>query len=191
MKKLFSLIIALMAAPAALIAQDFSEGSKAKSWNLYAEVPARFEAKVVDILCELSGNCPDNCGDGSRQLGLVRTADNVLVYPNKNSQSGFQGASTDLLPHCQTTIEVDGMILDDPDLGARNIYLLQLIKPAGSDEWIKANTWSKRWAERHPEAKGKGPWFRRDPRVKAEIEREGYFGLGLEQDEAIKDIVFE
>ena len=191
MKKTLALIAAMVAAPVSTMAQDFSEGSKAKSWNLYAEVPAKFEAKVVDILCELSGNCPDNCGDGNRQLGLVRSADNVLVYPNKNSQTGFQGASADLLPHCQTTIEVDGMILDDPDLGASNIYLLQLIKPAGSDEWIKANTWSKRWAEKHPEAAGKGPWFRRDPRVKAEIEREGYFGLGLEQDEAIKDVVFE
>lgn len=82
------------------------------------------------------------------------------------------------------------MILNDPDLGAQNIYLVQRIKAEGAD-WVKANTWSKRWAEKHPEAAGKGPWFRRDPRVKAEIEKEGYFGLGLEQDEAIKDVVFE
>jgi len=191
MKKTLAMIAALVAAPVSLTAQDFSEGSKAKSWNLFGEVPAKFEAKVVDILCELSGDCPNNCGDGNRQLGLVRSADNVLVYPNKNSQTGFQGATADLLPHCAQTIEVDGMLIEDPDLGAQNVYLLQLIKPAGSDEWIKANTWSKRWAEKHPEAKGKGPWFRRDPRVKAEIEREGYFGLGLEQDEAIKDVVFE
>jgi len=34
-------------------AQDFSHGSEAKRWNLYAEVPARFEAKVVDLLCEV------------------------------------------------------------------------------------------------------------------------------------------
>lgn len=191
MKKTALLIAALIAAPASLMAQDFSEGSEAKSWNLFAETPAKFEAKVVDILCELTGDCPNNCGDGNRQLGLVRAADNVLVFPNKNSQTGFQGAAADLLPYCQQDVEVDGLLLEDPDLGARNVYLVQLIRAVGAPEWTKANTWSKRWAEKHPEAKGKGPWFRRDPRVNAEIAREGYFGLGLEQDEAIKDIVFE
>ena len=91
-----------MAAPAA--AQDFSEGSEARSWNLYAEQPARFEAKVVDILCELSGDCPDNCGDGKRQLGLLRAADGVLVYPNKNSQPAFTGAA---LPLLMTRVNID------------------------------------------------------------------------------------
>ena len=28
----------------------------------------------------------------------------------------------------------------------------------------------------------KGPWFRKDPRVKAEIAKDGYLGLGLETD---------
>ena len=42
----------------------------------------------------------------------------------------------------------------------------------------------KDWAAAHPDAKGKGPWFRRDPRVTAEIEAEGYLGLGQETDEA-------
>ena len=70
--------IALLAAPAA-IAQDFSQGSEANSWNLYAEQPARFEATVVDPLCVLAGDCPENCGDGRRQLALLRSADDVLV----------------------------------------------------------------------------------------------------------------
>ena len=43
--------LALIASP--LAAQDFSEGSEARSWNLYAEIPARFEAKVVDDLSVL------------------------------------------------------------------------------------------------------------------------------------------
>ena len=47
MKHLIALL-ALAASP--LAAQDFSEGSEAKSWNLYAEVPATFEAEVVDVL---------------------------------------------------------------------------------------------------------------------------------------------
>ena len=89
------LIALLLASPAA--AQDFSEGSEARSWNLYAETPARFEAKVVDILCEVAGQCTENCGNGTRQLGLVRAVDNVLVYPNKNSQPAFTGAASALL----------------------------------------------------------------------------------------------
>ena len=83
--KQIALIGALAMTPITAAAQDFSEGSEARSWNLWAEQPARFEATVVDILCELTGDCPNNCGDGNRQLGLVRAVDDVLVFPNKNS----------------------------------------------------------------------------------------------------------
>lgn len=180
MRKLI-FILALIASP--LTAQDFSEGSEAKTWNLYAEVPARFEAKVVDVLCELTGDCAEDCGAGTRQLGLVRSVDNVMVLPMKNSQPAFTGAAEELAPFCNQMIEVDGLMIEDEDLGASNIYLVQRIK-AGDADWIKANTWTKKWAKTYPEAKGKGPWFRRDPRVKNVIASEGYLGLGLEADAA-------
>ncbi|WP_298261897.1 hypothetical protein [uncultured Litoreibacter sp.] len=187
MKRIIAL--ALMAVTPAFAA-DFEEGSTAKSWNLYAETPALFEAKVVDITCEITGDCSDNCGDGSRQIGLLRSEDNQLIFPNKNAQSGFQGATVDLLPFCGKSVEVDGLMIEDEDIqGAKNIYLVQKIREVGSDDWIKANTWSKNWAAKHPEAKGKGPWFRRDPRVNAHIAKTGYFGLGLEADAiAIKEL---
>lgn len=174
--------LALVAAP--LAAQDFSEGSEAKSWNLYAEKPATFEAKVVDVACELTGQCVADCGAGTRQIGLLRSADNVLVLAMKNNQPNFMGAARDLAPYCNQTVQVDGLLIDDPDLGAQNVYLVQRIKPEGSDDWAKANKASKLWTEDHPEAAGKGPWFRRDPRVKAIIAEEGYLGLGLEEDQA-------
>ncbi|MEJ6402905.1 hypothetical protein [Yoonia sp. 2307UL14-13] len=177
--------------PLTATAQNFEEGSEARSWNLYAEIPARFEATVVDILCELTEDCPENCGDGNRQLGLVRSVDDVLVFPNKNSQPAFTGAVKELLPYCGQVVEVDGLLLEDEFVGAKNIYLVQTIRAAGEDEWVKANTWTKKWQEAHPEAAGGGPWFRRDPRILAEIAEEGYFGLGLEQDEEIKDFLFE
>jgi len=178
------LILALMLTATPAIAQDFSEGSKAKAWNLAAEKPALFKAKVVDILCEVAGQCTDNCGDGRRQLGLLRAADNALVFPNKNSQRSFAGAAVELLPYCGKDVEVDGLMIEDPELGAKNIYLVQRIREVGAEKWVKANKWSKVWAKNHPEAKGKGPWFRRDPRVKAAIEADGYLGLGLEADAA-------
>lgn len=172
--------VALMATP--LAAQDFSEGSEARSWNLYAEVPATFEATVVDLVCEFSGDCPADCGAGKRQLGLVRTADDVLVLPMKNSQPAFTGAAVELQPFCGQTITVDGLMLEDPELGANNLYLVQTILAEGMDKKIKANQWTKVWAKDQP--KGKGPWFRRDPRIKDIIATEGYLGLGLEVDEA-------
>lgn len=179
--KQFIAILALAASP--LAAQDFSEGSEARSWNLYAEVPATFEAKVVDVMCTLTGNCPNNCGDGTRQLGLIRTADDVMVLPLKNNQPAFTGAATDLAPYCGQTVQVDGLLIEDEGLNASNIYLVQRIKTAGG-EWTKASQATKVWAKRFPEAAGKGPWFRRDPRVKEIIGREGYLGLGPEADAA-------
>jgi hypothetical protein len=172
------------------VAQDFSAGSEAKSWKLYSEVPARFDATVVDVLCTITGDCPADCGGGTRQLALLRTADDVLVFPMKNNQPAFTGAANELQPFCGKAVEVDGLMLNDPEIGAQNAYLIQTIREAGATEWIKANRWTKDWEAAHPEAAGEGPWFNRDPRVQAEIATNGYFGLGLEQDAVILKELF-
>lgn len=186
-------LIALLCAPIMLsaftpaLAQDFSGSSKAKSWNLHAEKPARFEAKVVDLLCELTGDCPTDCGAGFRQMGLLRSADNVLVLGIKNAKAAFSGAAVDLAPYCNQIVEVNGLMIEDPDLNARNVYMVQKIRVVGGD-WVKANNFTRVWASENPEAKGKGAWFRRDPRIRAMIAEQGYLGLGLETDDAfIKD----
>lgn len=174
----------LFALPQSAFAQDFSAGSEAESWNLYAEQPARFEAKVVDALCELTGDCPADCGAGKRQLGLVRKADNALVYPNKNNQPASSGAVSELLPYCGQQVEVDGLMISDPDIGATNIYQLQKIRAVGATDWVKATKWTKDWQAANPTKTGKGPWFRRDPRILGHIEATGYLGLGLDIDKA-------
>lgn len=168
-----------------VVATDFSEASEARSWNLYGETPARFEATVVDFLCEVTGNCADNCGDGRRQLGLVRAVDNVLVFPNKNSQPVFTGAAAELLPFCGAKVEVDGLLIEDDSVGAINIYLVQRIRRLDDAEWTAANSWTQDWAKANPDAAGEGPWFRRDPRVQRELDAEGYFGLGPVRDAEI------
>lgn len=188
MKRLLTAAIALLATP--LAAQNFSEGSEARSWNLYAEVPALFDATVVDIMCDITGDCPADCGAGERQLGLKRSADDVLVLAMKNNQPAFTGAVIDLLPYCGQQVTVDGLMIEDEDFPVNNIYLVQRIK-AGEADWAKASQFTKVWAAENPDAQGKGPWFRRDPRVLAEIEREGYLGLGLETDEAFIEYLFE
>ena len=179
-----AIFAAILALPQAATAQDFSAGSEAESWNLYAEQPARFEAKVVDILCEITGDCAADCGAGKRQLGLLRAVDNALIYPNKNGQPVFSGAASELLPYCGQQVEVDGLMISDPDIGATNIYQLQKIRAAGAADWVKSNRWTKDWQAANPANTGKEPWFRRDPRVNARIAASGYLGLGLDTDKA-------
>ena len=130
----------------------------------------------------MTGDCPDNCGDGKRQLALLRAADDVMVFPLKNNQPAFTGAANELSGVCAQEVEVDGLLIDDPDIGAVNVYLVQKIRAVGSEDWVTANQWTKDWAAANPEAEGNGPWFRRDPRILAEIAREGYLGLGPEVD---------
>ena len=175
-----SLLMMASIAPAG----DFSEGSKAKEWGLSEEVKATFSGKVVDILCELSGDCPDNCGAGERHLGIVRSADNALISVLKNRQAAFNGATDDLLPFCNQKVDVDGVLIADEEEYGAKFYMVQFIRPSGDTDWQKATRWTKAWKARNPEfAKGKGAWFRRDPRVNAALEKDGRFGLGHEVDD--------
>ena len=177
-----SVVILLTSGNSMLLAQDFSEGSQAKEWGLLGEEKALFSGKVVDIMCELTNDCPENCGNGLRQLGIVRD-DNVLVPVLKNRQASFNGAVDDLLPYCNKTVDVDGVLVADEDLLETKVYMVQFIRNSGEQEWKKTNRWTKEWAKRNPDSKGKGPWFRRDPRVAAQIEADGHFGLGAEADQ--------
>lgn len=182
---------ALMVIAAPAMAEDFAAGSEAKEWGLIGEEKARFDAKVVDLLCELTGDCPADCGGGARQLGLLRSADDVLVLPLKNRQAAFTGAATDLYPFCGKDVEVDGVMIGDEEATPVKYYMVQLIREQGAEEWTQTNRWTKEWAKSNPDAKGKGPWFRRDPRVNAKIEEGGYLGLGPEVDAAFITYYFE
>ncbi|MEM8811135.1 MAG: hypothetical protein AAGF59_00855 [Pseudomonadota bacterium] len=165
----------LSVAASGAIAQE----SQAKSWNLVGETKERFTAKVVDMLCELAGDCVDNCGDGQRHLGLLKD-DGTLVLANKNIQPIFSGAVVDLLPYCEKQVEVDGLMIGE---GGPRLYQIQLIREVGDAEFKKTNQWSKQWNADNPDLTGvKGPWFRKDPLIKAQIEQDGYLGLGLEAD---------
>ena len=164
-------------------AADFSEGSKAKAWNLYGEEKALFSGKVVDILCELSGDCPANCGDGNRQLGIVRDADSKLILVMKNRQSSFNGAAEDLLPYCNQKVDVDGLMVGEDEVVKAKFFQVQLIRPQGEGKFKKATQWTKAWKAKNPDAKGKGPWFRRDPRVLKQLAADGHFGLGVDYDQ--------
>ncbi|MEO1543801.1 MAG: hypothetical protein AAFR75_07265 [Pseudomonadota bacterium] len=179
------LIALLVGVTPVLAGEDYSKGSQAAELGLSGETKAMFSGKVVDLLCELSGDCPDNCGGGTRNLGIVRATDNKLIMVSKNSQFEFNGGVDDLLPYCNKDVDVDGLLLgDDPGVEAK-IYMAQFIRLKGADKWIKTTLWTDAWKKRNPSvAEGEGPWFRRDPRVLKQIEKSGYFGLGLDADAA-------
>ncbi|HJN59692.1 MAG TPA: hypothetical protein QF630_01480, partial [Alphaproteobacteria bacterium] len=89
----------LIAALMAIALFSFSHAAlAADSWGLPGEEEVRFDAKVIDVLCVLSGDCPPDCGAGKRLLGLLKEG-GELVLPIKNG-GPFTGAVADLLPHC-------------------------------------------------------------------------------------------
>jgi len=176
---LAALLVLAAFLPMAHSDQAVAAESQAKSWNLSGEVKARFEAKVVDILCELAGDCVDACGGGERHLGLLKP-DGTLILAAKNIQAIFSGSAVDLAPYCGKQVEVDGLMVGE---GGPQIYQVQWIKEVGAESFNKTNLWSKQWDAENPDMKDvKEPWFRKDKRIKARLEEDGYLGLGLETD---------
>jgi hypothetical protein len=172
-------IFGALAAAACLVG---GTAQAADSWGLIGEEKARFEAKVVDVLCELTGDCPANCGDGARQLGLLRD-DGTLVLAMKNVVP-FAGAADELLPFCGERVEADGLFANNR---GHRIFALQFVRPVPDGEWRRANRFKEVWAEANdvdPDSETASKWFRHDPRVEKLIERDGKLGLGPAADEA-------
>lgn len=154
----------------------------AQEWGLPNEEAVRFDATVVDVLCELTGDCPDNCGNGTRQLGLLDDQ-GVLVIAMKNF-TPFTGASWELKDFCGQKVTADGLFTTNR--GYR-IFALQFVRKAPDGKWQRANRFTAQWAEKNgvaPDSKQAKQWFRNDPEVKRLIEENGVFGLGAEADKA-------
>lgn len=168
-----------------LLALGAGPAQAAQEWGLPGEEVSRFEAKVVDILCELTGDCPEACGGGARQLGLL-TDEGRLVLPVKNF-TPFSGAADELLDFCGKRVVADGLMTTNR---GHTIFALQFVKEAPDGKWRRANRFLAKWAERNgfaPDGKEAKQWFRNDPRVKALIARDGVLGLGPAADKAYKE----
>jgi hypothetical protein len=172
----------------ALVAKRGSSASAARaaeSWGLPGEQEARFEARVVDLLCELTGDCPADCGAGTRQLGLLRD-DGTLVLPLKN-QVIFAGAAAELLGFCDRRVVTDGLMVTNR---GHTIFALQFVKAAPDGKWQRANRFLPIWAVENgvgPKSATAKRWFENDPRVRDLIARDGKLGLGLEADQKYLD----
>ncbi|MDA0341916.1 MAG: hypothetical protein O3B74_10005 [Proteobacteria bacterium] len=161
-------VLIILAAVLALVA---GPAQAAKEWGIDGEEVAQFEAKAVDVLCELTGDCPKNCGAGKRQMGLL-SDDGTLRLAIK-SNTLFAGAVLDLLAWCGKRVEVDGLLIKaDP----MTFYMVQRLRAPGAKKWTNARAFSKAWATENKQ-KNASRWFRKDPAIKALIKEFGPVGI--------------
>ena len=180
MKNIVAIALAVTLAGFAPLRADEIK-SNAESWGVQNERAAVISGKVIDIACELSGDCAADCGAGSRYLG-VKTEDGKLVLVTKNGQPAFSGAVRELLPWCQKTVDLDGNFVGNDKF---TVYQVQFIRAKGTQAWIKTEAWTKDWQSQNPQAKGDPlEWYYDDPRVKKEIDANGHLGLGPAADTA-------
>ncbi len=148
------------------------------SWPVTNAQKNGFSGEVVDVLCELNGNCPDNCGEGTRQLAIkTESAGTVLVAKNLNN---YSGASDELWPFCGEVIEINGLFTEHQ--GVRFFQVQNVREPGG--DWLKATRFAQAWAERSEKPVSlAGNWQDHDERVQEIIDRDGRLGLGPEADQ--------
>jgi len=147
----------------------------AEGWGIAHEKVTRIEAKVVDIACEVTGNCVPNCGKGKRQLGLL--FDNGKLVPVVKNNDPFAGAVADLIPFCNKRIVADGLLISNPKM---TMFQLQFRRaaPKGKPKgpWGRANNFTKDWAKANP-GKAGNQWFRHDKRIKEAVAKGGVLGI--------------
>lgn len=150
----------------------------ASSWGIDHEKITRVDAKVVDLLCEITGNCVAKCGNGKRQLGLLFD-DGRLVPVVKNSEP-FAGATPDLIRFCNKKVTADGLMISSPKMP---LFALQFKRLAPDGKWSRANQFGKDWSRANG-GKKPGQWFRQDIIVKKLIREQGILGIpGLKPEE--------
>ena len=147
----------------------------AEGWGINHEKVTRTEAKVVDLLCEITGNCVANCGNGKRQLGIL--LDNGKLVPVVKNNDPFAGAVEDLLPFCNKRIVADGLMISNPKM---SMFQLQFLRAAPKGQpkgkWSGAKWFTRNWAKANP-GKDAGQWFKHDQRIKDALARDGVLGI--------------
>ena len=143
----------------------------AKEWGIDGEEIVRADVKVVDLLCEVTGNCVDNCGDGKRQLGLL--FDDGRLVPAVKNFDIFAGATDDLIQFCGKRITADGLMINNDKMP---LFAIQFKRLAPDGKWSRANQWGKNWSKRNG-GKKSNHWFKHDPFVLELVEKDGVLGI--------------
>ncbi len=165
----------ILAASTAFVFSLGGPAFAAESWGLEGEKEAVIEGKVVDVLCELTKDCPQQCGAGKRQLGL-KTAKNELVIVGKDTVA-FGGATLDLLPFCGKDVVADGLFTGR---FATKMYVIQSVKAKGAKDFTEANAFIGHWAKANkvkPDGDEADEWFRHDATVKKTLAKGGKLGV--------------
>lgn len=160
-------------AAAAAFVMAGSPAKAADGWGIENEKEVEIEVTVVDIACHLTGDCPENCGDGKRQLGLL-TDDGKLRAAVK-ATTLFAGPHLDLLPYCGRKVFADGLLIENP---AMTVFMVQNLRDSQDETLRTTDAFAKDWTARNGKAE---EWMRADPAVKKVIAEKGMLGIkGLE-----------
>jgi len=133
------------------------------------------KGKVVDVSCELTRDCPAQCGAGRHQLG-IKTAEGKLLLAAKSSDN-FMGSVRDLLPYCGKEIWVDGVTTNN--FGTK-LLMVQRYKTSEKAEWRTSSQSIIEWAKAHnvkPDSDQAESWMRNDAKVKAAVAKKGRVGV--------------
>ncbi|WP_342359733.1 hypothetical protein [Terrarubrum flagellatum] len=163
-------------ATGALAAAVLALGAPARAGDLQGldnEQSLALKGTVVDLVCGLTGKCAPGCGGGKRQLGL--RADDGKLYATIKSVTDFAGSTADLLPWCGKSVELDGLLIENPRM---RVYLVQSIRAGASEPWKPTIAFQEQWSAKNGKA---DEWYRVDPAVKTIIDADGVYGIkGLE-----------
>ncbi len=154
---------------AAALAFSGPAAMAANGWGIEFEKITVIEGKVVDLACALTGDCPNACGAGKRQMGLL-TSDGKLRAIVKGPVD-FANAVVDLSPYCGKTVQADGLLIENP---AMQMFMVQQLREDGAQPWAKPTKFQSLWESANGKA---GEWFRADPLVKRTLAEDGVFGV--------------
>lgn len=124
---------------------------------------------VVDVLCELTGSCPANCGNGTRLLGLKDEKGEIT--PIAKGAPIFANATPSVLPFCGKPLQVDGLLIENPKM---RLYYVQRYRANASEAWKDDEAFEVQWKAKHGDT---NEWFRDDPIVKEAIGDKGILGI--------------
>lgn len=175
MKSLYSGLFILATTILSACATPVGEVQK---WGISGAEVGELSGEVVDVLCEVSGNCADQCGAGTRQLGIKTEQGMVLIAKDLNL---YTGAAEELWPLCNQPLVVNGQFTES--LNTRFFQIQNVRKPDGP--WMRTTKFLETWAAANGESLAVAKdWYRHDKRVNTIIEKDGRLGLGQEADKA-------
>lgn len=168
--------IALLATILVALTGCATPAGKVDQWGISGSEVAELSGDVVDILCEVSGDCVERCGAGNRQLGIRTDEKVVLIAKDINN---YTGGAEELWPFCNQPLTVNGQFTETGDT---RFFQIQNVREPGGP-WMSTTRFLEVWAEKNDKDLATAKrWYRHDPRVRTTLEQDGLLGLGEDVD---------